>query len=212
MAKPNWLTITPASGGGDADVSISATPHTGRVVREYSLTITPNKGQIAAVSGEVSQTSKTATNATDFVNFTNPTAAVDKNGGELTITGVSNAEALTFSLGQGDVEISIPASYLAASKSTNNGDNIEGDPGASTAYNFSITLQIPANSTTTLETAQLVVNTSGGASAICNIEVAAGDPYLWVETIDQTSVTISIPQDGTAQTIHILSNVEWTVE
>lgn len=60
----------------------------------------------------------------EFVTFEN--ISVGKSGGTVSISGVSNSSKLTFSLGSGDIEFSLPSSYLAAGSSTANGYAIDG--------------------------------------------------------------------------------------
>ncbi len=209
MPKPNWLTITPTSGNGNGTIRFSATPHTGRVLRTYAATIANNKTTDCQIT--VNQAAKSASGATDWVEIQG-SASATKEGGQLTITGQANATALTFSFKtRGSVTIPLPENYMAASQSTANGAAISGDPGATNAYNFSVTLTVPENTTIEERTSTLVVTTDGGATAQCIISQAAGDPYLWVGTEDQTEITVSIPQEGTEQSVSVLSNDAWSV-
>ena len=148
---------------------------------------------------------------TEFVSFTSSTAAVDKAGGTLTITGTSNSSKLTFSLtGTNGIGLTLPATYTANSVSTTNGAAITGDPGATQQYSFSITFTgIDENTTIAAKTSQLTVTPNSGSSAAvtCDITQAAGDAYL---TISPT--TITIPAAGTpAQSVSVTSNTNWSI-
>lgn len=134
-------------------------------------------------------------------------AAAEKTGKVVTISGVSNSKKLTFSLGTGDLDINLPDSYNANSISTVNGAEISGDPGAQAVYNFSITVTVPANETVDPKTRQIIVVDEGGHQDICLLTLAAGDAYLRV-----TEGEISLDYLGTPVTVNVESNTEWTVE
>lgn len=134
-------------------------------------------------------------------------AAAEKTGKVVTISGVSNSKKLTFSLGTGDLDITLPDSYNANSISTANGAEISGDPGALAAYNFSIAVTVPANDSVAPKTRQIIVTDDGGHQDVCLLTVAAGDAYLRV-----TEGEISLDYLGTPVTVNVESNTEWTVE
>ena len=206
MAKPSWLTITPDSGNGNGSIQFSGTEHTGRVARSYAATVRNSKTADCTIN--VSQTPKD-----EFVTIQG-TAAPAKEGGSLTITGQSNSTKLTFSWQQKPTPtlvMGIPATYMAGEASTNNGEAISGDPGATAQYDFSIEFTVPENKTIGTLTATLIVTTNGGQTAQCVITQAAGDTYLWVGEENQTEASVTIPQDGSAKTVQVLSNDAWTV-
>ena len=204
MAYANWANPNKTSGNGNDTVSWSATAHTGREARQTTATF--------AASGVESKTlTIIQSGKTEFVSFDSATAAVDKAGGTLTITGTSNSSKLTFALtGTNGIGLTLPASYTANSVSTNNGSAITGDPGAAQQYTFSITFSnIDENTTISSKTSQLTVTPNSGSSAaqVCTITQAAGDAYL---TISPT--TITIPAAGTpAQSVTVSSNTNWTI-
>lgn len=134
-------------------------------------------------------------------------AAAEKTGKVVTISGVSNSKKLTFSLGTGDLEMTLPGSYNANSISTANGAEISGDPGALAVYNFSIAVTVPANESVDPKTRQIIVTDDGGHQDVCLLTVAAGDAYLRV-----TEGEISLDYLGTPVTVNVESNTEWTVE
>lgn len=134
-------------------------------------------------------------------------AAAEKTGKVVTISGMSNSKKLTFSLGTGDLDITLPDSYNANSTDTVNGAEIAGDPGALAAYNFSIAVTAPANESVDPKTRQIIVTDDGGHQDVCLLTVAAGDAYLRV-----TEGEISLDYLGTPVTVNVESNTEWTVE
>lgn len=204
MAYASWANPNKTSGNGNDTVSWSATAHTGREARQTTATF--------AASGVESKTlTIIQSGKTEFVSFDSATAAVDKTGGTLTITGTSNSSKLTFALtGTNGIGLVLPSSYTANSVNTNNGTAITGDPGAAQQYAFSITFtNIAENTTISSLTSQLTVTPNSGSSAAqtCTITQAAGDAYL---TISPT--TITIPAAGTpAQSVSVSSNTNWTI-
>ncbi len=200
MAKPSWLSVSKTSGSGNDTVAVStAAPHTGRNSRNGTLTF--RASGVTDVPVAINQAGKP-----EFVTIQSA-ATVPKTGGNVTITGKSNSSKLTFSLGTGNLTITLPASYLANSATTSNGVSIAGDPGASVEYDFSITLSgIAANSTANEKTKQLVVTAAGGQTATCLITQAAGDATLSV-----TPTTVNLDWEGTSQNLSVTSNTSWTV-
>ena len=199
MAKADWLSVSPASGSGDATVNVStAKPHTGRVLR--STTLTFKAANVADVIRTVNQAGKPETTTMAS------SASSDKAGKVVTISGVSNSAKLTFSLGTGNLNISLPSKYTAASMQITNGTAITGDPGASAEYNFSITITVPANETINSQTRQIIVTDEGGNRATCLLTLAAGDAFLTVQ-----EGTIELSYQGTAVSVAVDSNTSWTV-
>lgn len=204
MKIPSWLTITPVSGNGNGSIQFSGAEHTGRVARTYTATVSNSKTSDCTIN--VSQSLKT-----EFVTIQD-TAAPEKKGGPLTITGQSNSSKLTFSWEQEPtLEMGIPDTYTVKGESTDNGAEISGDPGATAQYDFSIKFTVPENTTIGTRTATLVVTSDVGQTAKCVITQAAGDAYLWVGEKNLTEMSVTIPRDGSAQTVRVLSNDAWTV-
>jgi hypothetical protein len=140
-------------------------------------------------------------------------AAIDKTGGTLTISGTSNSKKLTFSLASGGtLVLTLPGTYTANSVATANGAAIAGDPGGSQEFPFSIQFaNVGANPTITAKSVQLIVTDDGGHTATCTITQAAGDPTL---SVTPSSITLDW-NAATAQTsasFSIASNTNWTIE
>lgn len=200
MAKASWIKVDPASGSGDVNVKVSSTAeHTGRVARTTILTW--KAANVADVQRTVNQAGKP-----EYVDIDDAVSA-DKAGKVVTISGVSNSRKLTFSLGTGDLTVTLPATYTANSVSTSNGANINGDPGAIAVYNFSIVITVPANTSTSAKTRQLIVTDEGGHQDVCTITSAAGDAYITV-----AEGNIELDYKGTAVTVEVKSNTNWTIE
>lgn len=200
MAKASWAVVEPSKGSGNKEVSVkSSAEHTGRLARTTVLTF--KAAHCPDVPRTVNQAGKP-----EYVDIAE-SAAAEKTGKVVTISGVSNSKKLTFSLGTGDLDITLPDSYNANSTDTVNGAEIAGDPGAQAVYNFSIAVTVPANETVDPKTRQIIVEDEGGHQDICLLTVAAGDAYLRV-----TEGEISLDYLGTPVTVNVESNTEWTVE
>ena len=200
MAKASWVKTTPSAGSGNATVNVSSnTPHTGRVVRTTILTW--KAANVPDVVRTVNQAGKP-----EYVDIADA-ASAEKTGKVVTISGVSNSKKLTFSLGTGDLAISLPNTYVANSMNTNNGANISGDPGAQQEYAFSITINVPANTTTAALMRQIIVTDEGGHQDVCLLTSVAGDAYITIAAGD-----IELDYLGTAVAVKVESNTNWTVE
>lgn len=199
MAKAEWLKVQPASGSGNATVNVSTDiHHTGRNVRTTVLTITAANVEAKTVS--VTQQGKPA-----YVDAQDNATAV-KAGQNVTISGKANSAKLTFSLGTGNLNVSLPATYMAGGISTNNGSSIAGDPGAASEYNFSIVLNVPANSGTAELTRQIIVTDENGHTDTCLLTQAAGDATLSV-----SKTAIELAYTGEAVSFDITSNTSWVI-
>lgn len=200
MAKASWLSVSPTSGSGNANVNVSTQqPHTGRLARTTVLTW--KAANVSNVVRNVSQAGKP-----EYVDI-DDAASASKEGKVVTISGVSNAAKLTFSLGTGNLNVTLPTSYTANSVSTANGAAISGDPGASKEFNFSISINVPANTGISEQTRQIIVTDGAGHEDVCLLTLAAGEPYI---TIDDG--TIELDYLGTPVTVQVKSNTSWTVE
>lgn len=199
MAKASWAVVSPASGSGNKTVNVSSSaPHTGREARSTTLTITA--ANVAAKTVSVNQSGKP-----EYVS-SQDTATAQKAGQNVTISGKSNSKKLTFSLGTGDLSITLPSKYKAASIDTSNGAEITGDPGATAEYDWSIVITVPANSTISEKSKQIIVTDENGNTDTCTLTQAAGDATL---SVSKTSVDLTY--EGTAVSFNITSNTSWTI-
>lgn len=200
MAKANWVKVDPSQGSGDATVNVSSTAeHTGRKAR--TSTLTWKAANVADVVRGVTQAGKP-----EFVDI-DDSASADKAGKIVTISGVSNSARLTFSLGTGDLNISLPTSYTANSVTIMNGAAISGDPGAAAEYVFSIKITVPANEDVSALTRQVIVEDAAGNRDICTLKSAAGDAFVIVAEGD-----IELDYKGTPVSVFVDSNTSWTIE
>lgn len=202
------ITITPSQGSGDTNISVQATNvHTGRVARIQE--------SIAQVVGGTNTVKLTTIEAAKplFVTFDTETPTIGKNGGVLKVTGKSNAAKLDFTISSGPtIPIVTPPTYTANSIVTDNNTAIPGDPGASNEYTFEVEFNIPANTRVDVLLAYLILvpdDTPGNAKT-ATITQSANDPYLYINESGTTEYTINLDQTGSAQTVSIISNTNWT--
>ena len=192
MAKANWAVVSPQSGSGNATVNVSSNaPHTGRNIRTTVLTITA--ANVSAKTVSVTQQGKPA-----YVDAVD-NAAAEKGGQNVTISGKSNAAKLTFSLGTGELNITLPTTYMAGGVQTNNGS-------ATAEYDFSIVISVPANSGTEELSRQIIVTDGEGHTDTCLLTQTAGDATLVV-----SKTAIELAYTGEAVSFDITSNTSWII-
>lgn len=206
MAYSAWLVPSKTSGSGNDTVNVTAgADNTGRNARSTNMTF--KAANCEDVVRTVMQSGKP-----EFVSI-QATAAIDKTGGTITITGTTNSSKLTFSLASGGtLDLTLPSTYLANSVSTNNGDAISGDPGASQEFPFSIQFaNVGANPTITAKSVQLIVTDDAGNTATCTITQAAGDAVLEVSPAS-VSLDWDAYSQSTSSSFSVTSNTNWTIE
>lgn len=200
--KFGFVTVDPVSGSGDQAVSISGDKYTGRLKRTINLIVVTNGGVRKALV--VNQAA-----AAESVTSDSPTATVAKTGGNVTITGKSNSTKLTFAATPAEengLTLQLPENYTAAGRQTANGALIADDPGTAGEFVWSITISnVPANVSIEELVATLSVTAAGGQKAQVTITQAAGDSTLEID-----KETINLDVNGSAQTVNVTSNDEWT--
>ena len=199
MAKANWAVVNPSQGSGNATVNVSSsTPHTGRSARTTVLTITA--ANVEAKTVNVTQQGKPA-----YVDVID-NAAAEKGGQNVTISGKANSQKLTFSLGTGALQITLPTKYTAGGVQTNNGTAISGDPGASAEYDFSIVITVPKNDSIGELSRQIIVTDENGKTDTCLLTQTAGDAMLVV-----SKTAVELAYIGEAVSFDITSNTSWVI-
>jgi hypothetical protein len=201
MAFANWLQLSKQQGSGNDTVNASAkSNNTGRNARQ--TTVTFKAANCADVERTVVQAGKPETTAIQS------TAASEKTGGTVTITGTSNSKNLTFTLGTGDLSLTLPTKYTANGVETNNGADISGDPGATAEYAFSIQFSVGENTTIAPKTKQIIVTDDSGTAHTCTLTLAAGDAYLTV-----SPASVELPWDASSSSsFAVSSNTNWTIQ
>lgn len=211
MAIPNNLVVTPFEGNGDTTISItSKTKPTGRNDVTSSIT-----GKIVGQSDSVT-INVTEKGKAEFVTFSgkDKTVHVGENSETIEITGTSNSSKLTFSWSTNRIGISNVTSFKINNNAyATSGTAITGDPGAAAQYTFKISIVVPKNNTTSSRDSVLKV-TCNTTSITDNFTISqmAGAAYLYLNSTGTTKASITIPQEGTSQTVKVLSNTNWTFE
>jgi len=205
---PSYLSWVPKTGTGNQQITInSTTPYKGRTNR-----ITEISGKIVGKSNSVTVT-VVETAAAEYITPDGLSINVAKGGETIHVTGKSNSKILTFTW---ETNFGLPAvtSYkVNGSVTATSGTAITGDPGATGEYTYDVTIVVPKNETITARSATLKIK-GEGASVVKTITItqAFGDSYLYLNSQDTTTATITIPAGGGAQTLKVLSNDEWTFE
>lgn len=211
MAIPSNLTVTPFEGNGNTTISItSKTKPTGRNNVTSSIT-----GKIVGQSNSVT-INVTEKGKAEFVTFSgkDKTVHVGENGETIEITGTSNSSKLTFSFSTNEIGIPNVTSFKVNNNtSATSGTAITGDPGATAQYTFKVSIAVPKNNTTDNRDSVLKV-TCNTTSITDNFTISqmAGAAYLYLNLTGTTTASITIPQNGTSQTVNVLSNTDWTFE
>lgn len=211
MAIPSNLTVTPFEGNGNKTISVtSKTKPTGRNDVRSSIT-----GKIVGQSNSVT-INVTEKGKAEFVTFSekDKTVHVGEGGETIKITGTSNSSKLTFSWSTNEIDIPNVTSFTVNSgTSATSGTAITGDPGATAQYTFEVSIVVPKNNTTNNRDSVLKV-TCNTTSITDNFTISqmAGAAYLYLNLTGTTTASITIPQEGTSQTVNVLSNTNWTFE
>lgn len=202
--KQNGIVVSPSTGSGDTTLQVKAeTANRGnRVVQLATFEV---EGAGVAVK---KQFVASHLPADEFIEFDNKKPAVDKGGGTVTLTGMSNSKKITFSKGTGDIiganieAIKFTANGVAATS----GIAISGDPGAKAKYKFSLTLTAAANGTIQARTQQIIATADGGQKGTATLTQTAGDPFIEV-----APTSIDVPQNGSVVQVTVDTNTTFTV-
>lgn len=201
MAKPSWLTVSPISGSGNDTLRNTATAYKGRKPRTGTVTVT-GFGVAQPKTYKVTQEAEP-----EYISIDNGSSmAADKTGGKVTVNGKSNSTVLSFAWVGEAKEATISPQYTAGGKPTNNTEAIEGDPGATGEVVWSVDLTLPANATIDQIDRTLKVSNGSTVQQQIVIEQTAGDA-----TLSLSDSEITIPADGSAVTVNVISNTQWTV-
>ena len=202
--KQNGIVVNPSSGAGDTTLQVKAeTANRGNRVAQTATFEVEGTGV-----AEKKQFVANHLPAAEFIQFDNSSPAVDKGGGTISLTGVSNTTKITFSKGAGDIiDANIAAiEFIAHGASATSGVAIAGDPGAKAKYSFSLTLTAAANETIEARTQQIIATANGGQKATVTLHQTAGDPFIEV-----APTSVDVPQDGSAVQVTVDTNTTFTV-
>lgn len=193
------IIISPLAGTGSETITVSSTDeNTGRDKKVYNYALFATNLPIRK----------------DFVVELSPkeeflevqdTVMVPRAGGSVTITGITNTDAINFSFATNGIPLEFSGNYIADGRIVSINQLIPLDPGSTAQFTFSITFDdIPENTTGQPRTTLLRVGNSIVGQHIVEIEQAAED-----FTIDKT--IIDLDEKGTQQTLNIMSAYPWTI-
>lgn len=172
MAKPEWITIGTTEGSMNGSSEITAAAHTGRVAREGTITGT-------TAGGVTDTTAVSQVGAAEVITIERISYSAVAIGQNVTIQGRSNSANLVcqFSAAEGTLPAKLAVAGVTDESWNGNSDTaVDGDPGASAIYDFTITVTIPENkSESTREFKSVVMNAAGNVySEEVTITQAAG--------------------------------------
>lgn len=205
---PSYLLWVPKTGTGNAQIKInSASPYTGRVNRSTNVS-----GKIVGKSNAVTVTVLEEA-ADEFISPVGTRINVSKDGGTIHIAGKSNSKILTFAWKVNFGIANVTSFKVNGSTTATSGTAITGDPGATGEYTYDATIVVSKNETIQPRTASIEIKgESSTVVKIVNIIQAIGNSYLYLNSQNTTTATVTIPKGGGEQTLNVLSNDEWTFE
>lgn len=191
-SKPSWITLSKAEGTGNTAVDVTAPKYDGRQGRS---------GEITVQSGDLSKLVSLSQLGSNIWDVITQSLAFIKTGESKNFEGNTNLASITFSVD------SDASSWLTAGKCTVNeqqydsGAPIEGDPGSTSLYSFSIQFTATPNTGVDSRTGHITVN-----GQQYEVVQAAGDATLTV-----TPDTLEFSAAGETKQITINSNTSWTI-
>lgn len=205
---PSYLSWVPKAGTGNAQIKInSVSPYTGRADRSTQV-----PGKIVGKSNAVTVTVLEKA-ADEFITPDSLTINVAKGGETIHVTGKSNSKLLTFTWKTNFGIANIRLFTVNGNTTATSGTAITGDPGATGKYNYEAAAVVPKNGTINTRSATLEIK-GEGSTVVKTITIiqAIGDSYLYLNSRDTTTATVTIPKGGGEQTLSVLSNDSWTFE
>ena len=173
MARPKWITIGTAEGSMNGSSEITAAAYTGRVAREGTITGTTAGG--ASDTTAVSQVG-----AAEVITIETKEYSANAVGQNITIQGKSNSADLNIVVGDSTIPGLVYKLAVAGvtdeSWNGNSDISVDGDPGASAMYNFTLTVTVPENKSESALVAKFAVKNANAdvTSGEITINQAAG--------------------------------------
>ena len=210
MAKPKWITIGTTEGSMNGSSEITAAAYTGRVAREGTITGT-------TAGGATDTTAVSQVGAAEVITIETKTYSANAVGQNITIQGKSNSADLNIVVG--DSTIPGLAYKLAVAgvtdESWNGSDDIsvDGDPGASAIYDFTLTVTVPENKSESALVAKFAVKNANAdvTSGEITINQAAGVKNYAIPVISSFEYTGNgtIPASGGSVSPTVRGSQTW---
>ena len=176
MAKPKWITFGTTEGSMNGSSEITAAAYTGRVAREGTITGT-------TAGGATDTTAVTQEGATEVITIETKEYSANAVGQNITIQGKSNSANLSIHpydiIGHKITGISYKLAVAGVTDKSWDGSEdttVDGDPGASAIYDFTLTVTVPENKSEASAIAKFTVKNANGdiTSDAITINQAAG--------------------------------------
>lgn len=209
MAKPKWITIGTAEGSMNGSSEITAAAYTGRVAREGTITGT-------TVGGATDTTAVSQVGAAEVITIETKTYSANAVGQNITIQGKSNSADLNIVVGDSTIPGLVYKLAVAGvtDESWNGSDDIsvDGDPGASAMYDFTLTVTVPENKSVSALVAKFAVKNANAdiTSDEITINQAAGVKNYAIPTISEFAYPEgNIPASGGSKTPTLSYSQTW---
>lgn len=197
MAKPKWITIGTTEGSMNGSSEITAAAYTGRVAREGTITGT-------TAGGATDTTAVSQVGAAEVITIETKTYSANAVGQNITIQGKSNSADLNIVVGDSTIPGLVYKLAVAGvtdeSWNGNSDISVDGDPGASAMYDFTLTVTVPENKSESALVAKFAVKNANGdvTSGDITINQAAGVKNYAVPVISSFEYTGNgtIPASG----------------
>lgn len=173
MAKPKWITLGTAEGSMNGSSEITAAAYTGRVAREGTITGT-------TAGGATDTTAVSQVGAAEVITIETKEYSANAVGQNITIHGKSNSADLNIVVGDSTIPGLVYKLAVAGvtDESWNGSDDIsvDGDPGASAMYDFTLIVTVPENKSESALVAKFAVKNANSdvTSGEITINQAAG--------------------------------------
>lgn len=208
MAKPKWITIGTAEGSMNGSSEITAAAYTGRVAREGTITGT-------TAGGAVDTTAVSQVGAAEVITIETKEYSANAVGQNITIQGKSNSADLNIVVGDSTIPGLVYKLAVAGvtdeSWNGNSDISVDGDPGASAMYDFTLTVTVPENKSEAALVAKFAVKNANGdvTSGDITINQAAGVKNYAVPQIAMFSYGGPIPASGGSLTPTLTYTQTW---
>ena len=209
MAKPKWITIGTAEGSMNGSSEITAAAYTGRVAREGTITGT-------TAGGATDTTAVTQVGAAEVITIETKTYSANKVGQTINIQGKSNSANLSIVAGDSVIPGLIYKLAVAGvtDESWDGSEDtiVDGDPGASAIYDFTLTVTVPENKSESALVAKFAVKNANAdvTSGEITINQAAGVKNYAVPTISAFAYPEgNIPASGGSKTPTLSYSQTW---
>lgn len=213
MAKPLWISVSKSNGTGNDSVNVTAQAYTGREQRSGVITANATGG--GSDTSTVEQAGKP-----EFIQLLTEelTVTADKSGQVLSFTGKSNCadlkvvQSVNEDLAQIEgVSYALEVNGEADGNWNNATTSVDGDPGASAEYDFTLKITIPANKTESSKGGLFVIRNANSSVSSGQITVTqdAGVKNYALPVIIEFKYANKIPASGGSVTPTLSYKQTW---